>query len=115
MSDGKAYVFCVSDADEHCHPAHRRGCESDQPLTFRRTTRWNLKQVAIQRTRQRVLNLAWSRAMPSELVYALEDGSLHLLRANAGAASVAAPPDGAWPTAEVQSTPQPSPAHLLDC
>ena len=40
---------------------------------------WSLKMVVLQRTRLRTLALTWSRAIASELVYLLEDGSAHLL------------------------------------
>lgn len=62
--------------------------------------------MALQRTRLRVLDLAWSRAIPSELVYALEDGSLHLLRASVQAVRGAAPPNASWPAAQVRFTQQ---------
>ena len=48
---------------------------------------WTLERVALQRTKLRVLHLVWSRATARELAYALEDGSLHLMRLQLDTAS----------------------------
>ena len=43
--------------------------------------------VALQRTKQRPLSMAWNRLIPGELVYALEDGSVHMLTVDTPAAA----------------------------
>jgi hypothetical protein len=73
---------------------------------------WTLQQVALQRTKLRVLHLVWSRATAHELVYALEDGSLHLLRLRVDTASSSA--TASWGPAQVRLAANGEPCMLLD-
>jgi hypothetical protein len=83
-------------------------CMSSIPGTFAllnlRCDLWTLEPVALQRTTLRTLHLAWSRAVAHELVYALEDGSLHLLRSSVEPAGNTANPS--WPKAQARTVSQ---------
>lgn len=74
---------------------------------------WSLRTVAIVRTRLRTLDLAWSHAIPAELAYLLDDGSVHLL----DAATAFAPEAAAVESPPVQAKVQPAVliVHMLSC
>jgi hypothetical protein len=75
-------------------------CAANMRSLHLRSDGWTLKQVALQRTKQRILCLVWSRALAHELVFALEDGSLHLLRSRVE--TVDSPAASSWEAAQVR-------------